>query len=289
MSWILSNLALNGWSWSKKGEPWDFSGTKEIVVVTGGCSGFGKLMVERFAGRAKIVILDVSPLPKDLQSVPNLKYYRCDLTNRNEVGEIGASIKADVGDPSILINNAGISNTAPILKSPLEVVEKMFKVNLLCHWQTVQEFLPNMLKNKKGHIVTIASMASFISMPGSSDYCSSKAALVAFHEVLTQECRHGYENGDCIQLTIVHPSFASTPILRGHEGELRKMGASVMDPSVVADAVVNQVFRGRSGRLIVPSSFSLLSFIRGWPIWLQEIFRNHLSRNMMRFRKNVGA
>lgn len=64
----LNKLAINRWSLSKKGAPWQFGSDKEIVVITGGCSGFGALMTRGLAGKARIVILDISDLPADMKS-----------------------------------------------------------------------------------------------------------------------------------------------------------------------------------------------------------------------------
>lgn len=61
-------------------------------------------------------------------------------------------------------------------------LHKIFGVNLLSHFTTVKEFLPDMLKQNKGHIVTVASMASFVAVPGIADYAATKAGALAFHE-----------------------------------------------------------------------------------------------------------
>jgi hypothetical protein len=68
---FLSRLALNYWHLKKQGEPWDFQTEgKETVLITGGCSGFGKEMVRLFEERtrARIVVLDVQPLPNELKN-----------------------------------------------------------------------------------------------------------------------------------------------------------------------------------------------------------------------------
>lgn len=73
----LNRLALNRWHvFSKPGRPWEFgvreSGAngkfKELVLITGGCSGFGYEMVKAFAEKARVVILDVAPLPKEFEN-----------------------------------------------------------------------------------------------------------------------------------------------------------------------------------------------------------------------------
>lgn len=91
-------------------------------------------------------------------------------------------IKADCGDPTALINNAGIAYQHNILEGTDEYDERLFRVNLLSHFTLIREFLPGMLAQKKGHIVTVASMASYHTPPGLVNYCASKAAVLALHE-----------------------------------------------------------------------------------------------------------
>jgi short-subunit dehydrogenase len=61
-------------------------------------------------------------------------------------------------------------------------LRKIFDVNVLSNWYTIKAFLPDMITKNKGHIVTVASIASFISVAGMVDYCSTKAGVLAFHE-----------------------------------------------------------------------------------------------------------
>jgi all-trans-retinol dehydrogenase (NAD+) len=66
----LNRLALNNWSLTKLGAPFEFDGSRktELVVVTGGCSGFGYEMVKGFSKYARVVILDISPVPAELEN-----------------------------------------------------------------------------------------------------------------------------------------------------------------------------------------------------------------------------
>lgn len=64
-----------------------------------------------------------------------------------------------------------------------------FGVNVIAHYWTLQAFMPAMIKKDKGHVVTIASMASFLSMPGMVPYCNSKAAVMSLHEGMKHEMR----------------------------------------------------------------------------------------------------
>jgi len=101
-------------------------------------------------------------------------------------------IRKDHGDPTILINNAGVGYDRTILSEPEEAIRRTFEVNILSHFWTVKEFLPAMVKNDHGHVITIASIASFVTLGESVDYACTKAGTLAFHEGLTQEIRHWY-------------------------------------------------------------------------------------------------
>lgn len=117
----------NNWHVSRTGEPWRFGDEKltELVVITGGCSGFGRLMAKGFVGQARVVVLDIADLPAEMEgckyhrtpsgtthaderSVSNVHYYKCDITDPKAVSSVAASIREQHGDPSVLINNAGI-------------------------------------------------------------------------------------------------------------------------------------------------------------------------------------
>lgn len=65
-------------------------------------------------------------------------------------------------------------------------------MNTLAHFLTVKEFLPSMVRHNHGHVVTMASMASFITVGEMVDYACTKASALAFHEGLSQEIRHWY-------------------------------------------------------------------------------------------------
>lgn len=112
----------------------------------------------------------------------NVHFFECDVTNPESVYKVCAKIKAELGPPTILFNNAGIGKTYNILDEPDDYLTKIFQINLLCHWYTVKAFLPDMIAMKKGHVIATASMASFINAAGMVDYCVTKAGVMSFHE-----------------------------------------------------------------------------------------------------------
>jgi short-subunit dehydrogenase len=105
---------------------------------------------------------------------------------------VAAEIRKAVGDPTVLINNAGIGSGATILDGSEDFIRKTFEVNIIAHFLMIKEFLPAMIKKNHGHVVTIASMASFIAIAGNVDYSCTKASALAFHEGLASELKSRY-------------------------------------------------------------------------------------------------
>jgi short-subunit dehydrogenase len=91
-----------------------------------------------------------------------------------------------------LINNAGTGSGATILDETEQELQRTFDVNILAHFKLVKEFLPHMIERNHGHIVTIASMASFASVANNVSYSATKAGALAFHEGLAQELKARY-------------------------------------------------------------------------------------------------
>jgi all-trans-retinol dehydrogenase (NAD+) len=162
---FFSELAQNNFRW--KSEKYRYDWPKEIAVVTGAGSGFGRLISEGFSSHGiRVMALDIhDALPAEMQSNKKIHYYKCDITSVEAVNATAEAIRLEHGNPSILINNAGIAFEGNVLKATPDQVRRIFNVNTISHYFTVNAFLPSMIAQHKGHIVTLASMASFISAP----------------------------------------------------------------------------------------------------------------------------
>ncbi|OKL55217.1 hypothetical protein UA08_09515 [Talaromyces atroroseus] len=242
---VLSTLALNNWMSDK----YDWS--HEIVLLTGGCSGIGQGVVARGLARrgVKVIVVDIqepsSPLPK------NVYFYKCDVTSTSSIRQAGAQIRADHGDPTILINNAGVGQEGSILDKPESVIRLTFEVNTLAHWWTVREFLPAMLKQNHGHIITIASTCSFLGPSEMSDYAFSKASAMSFHEGLTQEIRLLHKTKK-VCTSIVYPMWVRTPLVKSVTDCRVKVRQPVLEVEDVAKVIVKHVLGGHSGQVNIP-------------------------------------
>lgn len=271
---FLNRLAANRWTLKSDKANWNW--TKEVAVVTGGSGGIGACVVKQLVAQGiKVAVLDVVPLSGSFTDAerPLIRYYKCDITSQDAVHKAGEAIRSDLGSPSILVNNAGIGNAYTILDIPQESLRKMIDINLVSHWITVQEFLPDMLAKKKGHIMSVASLASFVPLAGAVDYSCTKAALLAFHEGLTTELKHRYKCPE-VKTTIVHPNWTKSAITE-HEAlqlGLKRIGAKVLETDFVAKAMVDQILAGKSGSLILGPWLS--PKVRALPLWIQELVRD---------------
>ncbi|OAA57295.1 dehydrogenase/reductase SDR family [Cordyceps fumosorosea ARSEF 2679] len=269
----LSDMAANAWRWGPA-PGWDWP--REVAVVTGGCSGIGLAIVHKLrARRVRVAVLDVQPAPRELARDDGVRYYKCDVTSSASVAEVAAAIRADLGDPTILINNAGIAVPTNILDISEDALRRIFGVNTMCHWLTCQQFLPAMIRADKGHVVTIASVASFVSLPGHADYGATKASALAFHEALRTELRHAYDAPNVLA-TVVHPNFVATPLLTDFEQHLKDGGVRMLTPEQVAADTTERIFARRGGQVIIPKSSAGTSAVRGWPTWLQVLIHDVL-------------
>ncbi|KAL5399840.1 hypothetical protein PMIN02_000369 [Paraphaeosphaeria minitans] len=177
----LNHLALNAYRTNDEQKRWQWN--EEVAVVTGGCSGIGMLTAKRLLLRGvKVAILDIQQLPPALRDCAGVGFFACDVSDPAAVASTADEVRATLGPPSILVNNAGITHPHTILQTSPEYLRRIFDINLLSNWYTIQAFLPHMIEENKGHVVTVASMASYWSVGGMVDYCATKAAVLCLHE-----------------------------------------------------------------------------------------------------------
>ncbi|KAJ6442408.1 short-chain dehydrogenase/reductase 2 [Purpureocillium lavendulum] len=255
---------------------WNFP--DEIVVITGGCGGIGKTVARLLSARGvKVAVLDQQSPTPDISDDPNIHYFHCDVTSQSSVKEAANNIRKDLGQPSVLINNAGISHRKPILDLSRQELEQTFQVNIISHWTTCQEFLPAMVSANKGHVVAMASMAAFGAMPLQGDYAATKSGILAFHECLTGELKHVHKV-DGVLNSLVCPAWTRTPII---EKWGPKVSQGAMEPERVATRVVQHIMDCIGGQSFLPESLTPLTVTRALPLWLQAVVRDAAWKMLM--------
>ncbi|KAJ6023841.1 hypothetical protein N7540_004638 [Penicillium herquei] len=264
----------------QRSEAWDPE--NELILITGGSSGIGKKIVEDLSlKKNRVIIFDIQQpefkLPEDVH------FYHVDITSAEAIAEVASVVRKDHGDPTVLINNAGVFYHGTILESPEREFRQTFDVNVIAHFLLVKEFLPSMVRHNKGHVITMASIASFVAVGEMVDYCCSKASILAFHEGLTQELKHFYHAPN-VRTTIVHPLWVQTPMVKGFTDYQSTFGQPVMTPETVSQRVIDQILSRQGGQIILPTRLSLVSALRGMPISVQETARSFFSKIVYQVR-----
>lgn len=147
----LNKWFANNWTATKRDE-WDWD--REIVVVTGGSSGLGASIVQKLLARnprTTIVIVDFAPLSWTPPADAKIHYYQADLSNPDAVRSVCEKVRAEVGHPTVLVNNAGIARGYTVMEGAYHDVELTIKTNLTAPFLLVKEFLPDMVKHNHGH------------------------------------------------------------------------------------------------------------------------------------------
>lgn len=136
-----------------------------------------------------------------------------DVSDREMVYQVAKRVREEVGKVNILCNNAGIVTCRTLLDLPDKAIEQTFGVNILSHYWTCKAFLPDMIAEKRGHIVTVSSVTGLLGTYACTDYSATKFATVGFHESLLSELRyHGHDN---IGMTLVCPYYINTGMFSG--------------------------------------------------------------------------
>jgi short-subunit dehydrogenase len=184
------------------------------VVITGASRGLGKAIAEIYAANGHHLYLtslsdiklykSVEDLMKRFSSV-TIKAKPFDLSKKQEVKNFGKWV-LDFGIPiDILVNNAGSFAGANVHDEQEGALEEMIETNLYSAYYLTRELVPQMIKQKRGHIFNMSSIAGLKAYPGGGSYSISKFALHGFSVNLREELKQHN-----IKVTTVFPGAAYT-------------------------------------------------------------------------------
>ncbi|KXG47912.1 Short-chain dehydrogenase/reductase SDR [Penicillium griseofulvum] len=183
----ISERVLNNFQTSETWIP-----ENELVLLTGGSGGIGReIMKELSRKKVRVVILDINRPTFELPE--NVTFYQTDITSARSLSETGAAMRKSHGEPTVIVNNAAVFHHGTILEMPEEKLRQTFDVNIISHFLILKEFLPYMVRMNRGHVITVASVASFVTIGEMVDYACSKASALSFQEGLRQELKYWYK------------------------------------------------------------------------------------------------
>jgi NAD(P)-dependent dehydrogenase (short-subunit alcohol dehydrogenase family) len=245
----------------------------KVAVVTGGASGIGLGLARRFAGDGMAVaIADVQRDALDAAAASlrdggaTVLALPLDVRDAQAVDDFAALCREELGGAHVVCANAGVGGAGDAWTGPLSSWEWVVGVNLWGVVHTVRAFLPTLLAQDDGHVVTTASMAGLTAPPGMAPYTATKHAVVGLTESLYRSLQL---QGSQVGVSVLCPGWVRTQILdstrnwpealgpvpsadaasTGNWELFRSMAeqavASGMDPDDVAERVVDAIRRRR--------------------------------------------
>ncbi|MBI3949038.1 MAG: glucose 1-dehydrogenase [Acidobacteria bacterium] len=226
------------------------------AVVTGGASGIGRAIVERFAQEgASVAVCDINAEAcHELVNQLHTQGYRVvatvgDVSTAEDARRMVAEAVSFLGGLDILINNAGVDIKGTVVSITDEGWDRQIAVNLTGVYRMSKCAIPEMIKAEGGAIVNIGSVAGFLGITGLAAYGTSKGAVVQ----LTRNLAADFAPYN-IRVNSVNPGTVDTPLLEhacrelaGPGGDweaIRNMYAEaqlikrVAQPSEIANAVL---------------------------------------------------
>ena len=195
-----------------------------VAIITGGGSGIGRGVAERFAKEgAKLVLADLNPggLDETVELVKDtgaeVETFEADVSVTEQVEAFFAKTVERFGRIDICINNAGIGNPpAPLILTTDEVFDRTVAVNLRGVFLCMRAAGRQMLKQEDGgRIISVASQAGKTGFPFLSPYCASRAGVIMMSKAMAKEV-----GASKITVNVVCPGTIDTPILRGPLGPI---------------------------------------------------------------------
>lgn len=221
-----------------------FDNTGRVVIVTGGGSGIGRAIAERFlATGATVICFDVAEPLAD-ESPSEIHYCRCDVSNAEEVRQSVEQVVGKHGGIDILVNNAAIQpveSFVPLDKLDPELWRKVIDVNVTGYTLMAQAVVRVMMQQQSGVLVNLASAQAHRTAREVPAYGPSKAAnMMQAKQWAVEYARHG------IRSVSVSPGAIDTPLVRaslemqGGEAQLanRHPLGRLGQPAEIANAVV---------------------------------------------------
>lgn len=222
-----------------------------IAVITGAGSGIGRALALAAAARGmRLALLDVDV--DGLEETRGLLagdggkplIRRCDVSKAEDVQAAADAIFAEMGNVHLLFNNAGVAVGGYSWLTTVDDWQWSLGVNLMGVANGIRSFVPRMIeKGEEGRVVNTASVAGFLSVPGSSVYCATKHAVVTLSECMRHELQM---EGAKIGVSVLCPAFVPTGIADAERNRPAELGAR--NPSTdIFDARLRKAVE--SGRL----------------------------------------
>jgi NAD(P)-dependent dehydrogenase (short-subunit alcohol dehydrogenase family) len=248
----------------------------KVALVTGASVGIGEAIAKRYGAEgAKVAInyksndaaaAGVARAIEDAGGTAQL--FKGDVSKVSEIERITKSVIDTFGRVDIVVNNAGVFRTVPVMETTEEIWDAQLDLNLRATFFMVKTLLPHFRANGGGKVVNISSIAGTGAFPNCPAYCASKGGVVNLTRALAAEL--GKEN---INVNSIGPGNVATPLnahVRGPGNEAYVKQMADMTPTGIAflepeDMTGAAVFLASDDAKWVHGQTLLVD--AGWSVW----------------------
>jgi short-subunit dehydrogenase len=197
------------------------------AAVTGAASGIGRALALELAARGcDLALADrdeagLRALATEIGSNVKVSVHRVDVGEAAQIQEFAGEATSAHPSLNILVNNAGVALLGQFAEIDQAQMEWLFNINFWGVVWATRAFLPQLSRQREGHIVNLSSIFGIVAPPGQTAYASAKFAVRGFSESLRHELKMAKSQ---VKLSVVHPGGIATNIARNS-----RTGAGVAD------------------------------------------------------------
>jgi 3-hydroxybutyrate dehydrogenase len=189
----------------------------QVAVISGSTSGIGLALAKAVASRGGDVVLNGLGDPAEIERTRaeletscgvRVRYHAANMMRGDEVADMVAYAKHELGRVDILVNNAGIQHVEAVEKFPADKWEQIIAINLSSTFYATRAAIPIMRAQGRGRIVNIASAHGLVASPYKSAYVAAKHGVLGFTKTVALEVAQ-----DNITCNAICPGFVETPIV----------------------------------------------------------------------------
>jgi 3-oxoacyl-[acyl-carrier protein] reductase len=185
---------------------------EKVAIITGAAKGIGFSTAQRFAEEGAIVILadmNLESVKGAAAQIPNAQAYAMNVTDRASIQAVVDQVMQKHGRIDILINNAGITQDARLVKMTEAQFDAVIDVNLKGVFNCTQLIVPHMLEAKSGAIVNASSVVGIYGNFGQTNYSATKFGVIGFTKTWAREL-----GPKGIRVNAICPGFVATEMIK---------------------------------------------------------------------------